>query len=83
MKRINANRVLNELLAEYNENAQAAGYYRAIKDTRTQAECEYAKSCIVGIIKALFKKDVDYIESEATTTTGNVTFKYYELVSIT
>ena len=82
MKKINAKRVLSELLAEYNENAEAAGYYRAVNDTATQAECEYAKSCIGEIIKALFEEDVDFTSTIVTKTAGNVTFTYYERTAI-
>jgi hypothetical protein len=82
MKKINAKRVLSELLAEYNENAEAAGYYKAIKDTATQAECEYAKSCIYSVIQALFKEDVDFTSTIITKTAGNVTFTYYERTAI-
>lgn len=77
-KTISAKRVLNELLAEQNDQQIAYSYARATGDHETTEQCQSALHAIFAVINGLgFKEGIDYDSRLQEKTIINTTFTYW------
>lgn len=78
-KTINAQRVLNELLAEWNDQQLAYSYARATGDRETASESQSALAAVSSVINGLdFKEGLDYSASQSQRTINGVTFSHWK-----